>query len=354
MRKRVTIKDIAEEAGVSTGTVHRAIYGKKGVTEEVRQRILDICAKRGYQTNTAASALKRGTVRIAAAFPGPDTNNRFFYDNVWRGFRRQIAELHDYSLEIVELPYYAGTMNDQAAELEACYERYQGELDALITVGHFNAACRQVVHKYVDHGIPVFLACDDTPDCGRIACVQANYEITGRIVAELISSQLPAGSAVLLCAGDVLIPSHYRTVLGFEDYIRENKLDLTVIKIHGYDNADELRSRLMEALINHPEIRGAFSVSARLSVLLADLVAKMNRADEIRVIASDLFQETIQNMEAGIVKNIIYKDPESQAYLATKVMSEYLLKAQKPLNDIQYVESRVIFRSSLSLYTEDR
>ena len=327
MRKRVTIKDIAEEAGVSTGTVHRAIYGKKGVTEEVRQRILDICAKRGYQTNTAASALKRGTVRIAAAFPGPDTNNRFFYDNVWRGFRRQIAELHDYSLEIVELPYYAGTMNDQAAELEACYERYQGELDALITVGHFNAACRQVVRKYVDHGIPVFLACDDTPDCGRIACVQANYEITGRIVAELISSQLPAGSAVLLCAGDVLIPSHYRTVLGFEDYIRENKLDLTVIKIHGYDNADELRSRLMEALINHPEIR---------------------------VIASDLFQETIQNMEAGIVKNIIYKDPESQAYLATKVMSEYLLKAQKPLNDIQYVESRVIFRSSLSLYTEDR
>jgi LacI family transcriptional regulator len=29
MKKRVTIKDIAIEAGVSTGTVHRAIYGKK-------------------------------------------------------------------------------------------------------------------------------------------------------------------------------------------------------------------------------------------------------------------------------------------------------------------------------------
>ncbi|MGN0994339.1 MAG: LacI family DNA-binding transcriptional regulator, partial [Butyricicoccus sp.] len=211
MQKRVTIKDIAEEAGVSTGTVHRAIYGKKGVTEAVRQHILDICAQRGYRTNTAASALKRGTVRIAAAFPGPDKSNHFFYDHVWRGFRRYIAELADYNLEVVELPYYAGTVNDQAAELEACYERYGGEIDALITIGHFNAACRQVVQRYTDHGIPVFLACDDTPDCGRIACVQADYDITGRIVAELISSQLPAGSAVLLCAGDALIPSHFRT-----------------------------------------------------------------------------------------------------------------------------------------------
>lgn len=29
MKSRVTIKDIAAEAGVSTGTVHRALYGKK-------------------------------------------------------------------------------------------------------------------------------------------------------------------------------------------------------------------------------------------------------------------------------------------------------------------------------------
>ncbi|MGN0994700.1 MAG: sugar ABC transporter substrate-binding protein, partial [Butyricicoccus sp.] len=147
---------------------------------------------------------------------------------------------------------------------------------------------------------------------------------------------------------------HFRTVLGFEDYIRENKIDLKVIQINGYANTEELRSRLIDALANHPEIRGAFSVSARLSVQLADLVAELHRADEIRVIASDLFEETIRNMEAGIVKNIIFKDPESQAYLATKVMSDYLLKAQKPSNDIQYVESRVIFKSNLRLYTANR
>ena len=113
MKKRVTIKDIAIEAGVSTGTVHRAIYGKKGVGEEVQKRIIDLCLKHGYRINTVASALKRGNLRIVAAFPAPEGKNRFFYSSVWQGFRRCMAELHDYNIEIVELPYYPGTEHDQ-------------------------------------------------------------------------------------------------------------------------------------------------------------------------------------------------------------------------------------------------
>ena len=58
----MTIKEIAAEAGVSTGTVHRALYGKKGLSEQTRQQILDLCARRGYRANSAASALKRSAL----------------------------------------------------------------------------------------------------------------------------------------------------------------------------------------------------------------------------------------------------------------------------------------------------
>ena len=102
----MTIKEIAAEAGVSTGTVHRALYGKKGLSEQTRQQILDLCARRGYRANSAASALKRSALRIAAAFPGPQEENSYFYGSVWHGFRRCMAELDDYNLEVLELPYY--------------------------------------------------------------------------------------------------------------------------------------------------------------------------------------------------------------------------------------------------------
>ena len=84
-KHRVTIKDIAQEAGVSTGTVHRALYGKKGVSAAVRDRILALCARYGYHANLSASALKHGPVRVAAAFPSMDGLNRFFLHQCMAG-----------------------------------------------------------------------------------------------------------------------------------------------------------------------------------------------------------------------------------------------------------------------------
>lgn len=350
MKKRVTIRDIANEAGVSTGTVHRAIYGKKGVGEELQKKVLDLCLKRGYRVNTAASALKRGTVRVVAAFPGLSRRNRFFYSNVWSGFRRCVAEIRDYNIEIVEVAYYPGTDEDQGAMLFSCYKKYHGEIDALITIGHFDPLCKRVMKTYQEHNIPIFLVCDDAPECGRIACVQADYHMTGSIVAELLSSQLPAGSTVLICAGDESISSHYQTVAGFEDYMTQNKIPLRTLKIYGYESERELSIRLFQELDSHSEIAGAFSVSARLSILLAKEVSDLGRQAQIRVVASDVFPEMIENMEQGIVKNIIYKNPEQQAYLAGKLLMDYVLKSQKPEHEIEYVESQVIFRSSLDMY----
>ena len=177
MKKRVTIKDIAIEAGVSTGTVHRAIYGKKGVGEEAQKRIIDLCLKHGYRINTVASALKRGNLRIVAAFPAPEGKNRFFYSSVWQGFRRCMAELHDYNIEIVELPYYPGTEHDQSEVLFSCYKNYQGEIDALITIGRFDSLCTRVIHDQLQtHRLRTSRLYNDRTDRCRIAVQSAAQE----------------------------------------------------------------------------------------------------------------------------------------------------------------------------------
>lgn len=354
MEHRVTIKEIAAEAGVSTGTVHRALYGKKGLSEQTRQQILDLCARRGYRANSAASALKRSALRIAAAFPGPQEENSYFYGSVWHGFRRCMAELDDYNLEVLELPYYPGTERGQAETLNACFEQYGGKIDALLTVGPTEDTARRAVQRYSSAGAPVFFACDDAEGCGRIACVQADHDMAGRIAAELLSAQLSPGDAVLLCAGDAHTPSHYRMAAGFEAYLRENSVPLTLVRADGYHDKQELALRLRRTLAEDARISGAFSVSARLSVLLADAVAQMGRAGQVRVVASDLFGETVRNMEEGLVQNILYKDPAQQGYLAARLMGDFVLRGIQPPAGVHYVESRVIFKSSLAYYRASR
>jgi DNA-binding LacI/PurR family transcriptional regulator len=54
---RVTIKDIAERAGVSKGAVSYALNGRPGVSDDTRDRILAIADELGWYPNRAARAL---------------------------------------------------------------------------------------------------------------------------------------------------------------------------------------------------------------------------------------------------------------------------------------------------------
>lgn len=52
---KVRMADIAERVGVSTVTVHNALSGQKGVSDEMRERILTAAQEMGYIQNTSAA-----------------------------------------------------------------------------------------------------------------------------------------------------------------------------------------------------------------------------------------------------------------------------------------------------------
>ncbi len=60
MNHKVTLKDVAKEAGVSTQTVSRVINNHPDVSEATRQRIKAIVSKLGYSPNIIARSLIQG------------------------------------------------------------------------------------------------------------------------------------------------------------------------------------------------------------------------------------------------------------------------------------------------------
>lgn len=72
-----TIKDIAEEAGVSYATVSRALNNKYGVKPDTRKRVEAVARARGYTPNAIARGLvKQETHSIGLIIP--DISNPFF------------------------------------------------------------------------------------------------------------------------------------------------------------------------------------------------------------------------------------------------------------------------------------
>jgi len=64
--RRVTIADVAADAGVGVGTVSRVLNGSEQVRESTQRAVLDSIDRLGYRPSHAAAALVRGTPRTVA------------------------------------------------------------------------------------------------------------------------------------------------------------------------------------------------------------------------------------------------------------------------------------------------
>ena len=79
MAGRVTISDVAREAGVSLMTVSRVVNGKEEISPATRQRVLNVIEQMGYRPSGIARGLatqRTGTLGLVV----PDMANPFFSD----------------------------------------------------------------------------------------------------------------------------------------------------------------------------------------------------------------------------------------------------------------------------------
>ncbi len=67
MARRVSIRDVAREAGVSVTTVSHALNGKGRLNPETRRRVLEVAEQLGYRPNPAARSLVSGRTGLIAA-----------------------------------------------------------------------------------------------------------------------------------------------------------------------------------------------------------------------------------------------------------------------------------------------
>jgi len=347
MDKRTTITDIAKSAGVSIGTVHCALNGKPGVSEQTRRRITELARRMDYRPNAVAASLKRKEIRIAAAFPGATEESRYYYSFIWQGLRDSIRARSDYNIALVEVPFYKGA-NSQANELSAVLETER--IDGLITTGYTDMRGMTAVQGFVQKGVPVVLVGDDNPESGRLFCVQPDYQIIGRTLAELLTRQIGKDGGILICAGDVIVPSHYLILQGFDAYLSENGYKNPVYKVHESGDQRMVYGHLVRELNERSGLEGCWSVNARSSVLLGRALEETGRAGDLAAIGSDLFEENARFLKDGVFTNLLYKNPYAQAYTAVRHLAGRLIRDERPLQDVIFIGSEIIFRSSLPMY----
>ena len=92
-----TIKDIADLAGVSRGTVDRVLNNRGAVSPETAEKVLEIVRALDYRPNKAGIALAAQKKKYRIGVILFSEHNPFF-DEVMEGVRKKAAELQDYGI----------------------------------------------------------------------------------------------------------------------------------------------------------------------------------------------------------------------------------------------------------------
>lgn len=126
MSRDLTMKDIAERAGVSVATVSRVLNNTKPVSSELKNKVLDVVKETGYKPNALARSLikqRTGTIGVII----PDVDNETFADLI-KGIEL-ITDKNDYVILVTN------TMGEVKKELEMFNLFEEKRLDGIIFSG---------------------------------------------------------------------------------------------------------------------------------------------------------------------------------------------------------------------------
>ena len=338
-----TIKEIAELAGVSRGTVDRVINNRGAVNPATEKRILEIIESLDYQPNKAGMALAAQKRRIKIGLVLFEEDNPFF-NMVEAGIREKMAELDIYgiSYETVRCSY------DPDEQLKALEEVIDAGVDGILLAPCDDVRIRDLINEQWEKGIPTATYNTDLSESKRIAYVGADNAVCGRTAAALLGLLTGGSAKVGIVSGSSAVLGHKKRIRNFTDYKSEGIEILDIIQNRDDDRVS--RQKVCQMLEKHPDIDAVAFFSGGVyggCQGLLDYEADHPEHKAPIVIAFDEVPSTVEMMKRDVITACICQQPMLQGALALEYLANYIVNGSLPEEEVTHTELTIRIKESL-------
>jgi len=173
VRRAASIKDVAEEAGVSATTVSHVLSGKRPVNAQTAARVRDVVDRLGYLPASLARSLQAGSTSVIGLLV-PDISNAFFSE-LAKGVEDTAHEL-GYGVILCNTEF------DAARE-----DRYLGLIRSRFVDGIVYAAGSAPSQRRLESLLgqfPIALADEEVEGLEQMPFATADHRAGGRLVGE--------------------------------------------------------------------------------------------------------------------------------------------------------------------------
>ncbi|KQS33531.1 substrate-binding domain-containing protein [Dyadobacter sp. Leaf189] len=350
-KKIVRIKDIAERAQTSKGTVDRVLHNRGRVADDVRERILSIIKELNYEPNFIAQSLKsQRTYNLAVLVPDPAL------DPYWQaprlGLEKAEKELRQYGLSITQFIF---DPHDDQSFIERAQEVTAEKPDGLLIAPVFYKEVLPFFKEWADMNIPYVLFNTQIEHVNPLCYIGQDSYRSGSLAAKILSFGLQSSGSILIAHinEDISNSAHLITKEeGFKDYFKSlgNGRSFEVISREVHFSDEEGPDRELDAIRSkNPDLKAIYVTNSKAFEVAAYL--EKNSLKDIKLVGYDLVEANLDYLNKEVIHFLINQNPLGQGYWGIHQLANHLV-FKKEVAPIKFLPLDIITKENLDYYLD--
>lgn len=331
----ITIKEIAQLAGVSRGTVDRVLNHRGSVNPETTERVLRIVRELDYTPNAAAKRLSilKKQLRFSCILFDP-IKNPFFLDLI-AGIKSKQVAFADYGIHIQT--FYTD-IDDPESQIKAIDSAVSTKCDGLVITASNHPMIVDRLKSLTQSGLPIVTANNDIPECGRLAYVGSDDYKCGQTAGGIMRLITDMEANVGIVESSQWALSDQKRIEGFQNRVLSNDSRIKVVDIISNHN-DEIVSYLKtkELIEIHPEINALYLCSVGIKGACR-AVQEAGKKGKIKIICHDTTPSICSLIEDRTIAATIEQQPFIQGTKPLDILLDYISMGIRPKQDVFHTE----------------
>ena len=345
-----TIKDIAQMAGVSAGTVDRVLHNRGDVSQKSKEKVQKVLDEINYQPNVFAiglAAKKKYTITCMI----PYYVEHDYWHSVAIGIERARQELRPFNVSVDYLHYKHG---DRKSYQDACQKIEKSNTDALLLAPNFREDTLSMLAYLKDKNIPFAFIDFDIEEAKALKYIGQDSYKSGYIAAKILMRNYQQGQELILFLNNNKDnPAEIqmkRRLEGFMKYISEEHKDIAIHEVILNKNNPEKNNEILSDFFRkHPKAPVGAVFNSR--VYQVGHYLREKRQNMTGLIGYDLLRNNTELLKSGEVTYLIGQRPGLQGYCGVKTLCDNIV-FKKSVEPLKYMPIDILIKENIDFYFE--
>ncbi len=349
MTEKIRIKDIAERAGVSVGTVDRVLHNRPNVSKPAREKIEKALAEMNYQPNVYASALAYNKSYIFYLVI-PKHESEAYWEEIEEGAKKAIETRRDFHIE-TKILYYERF--DEESYNKISVQCLAENPDGVVVVPSTLDLTRQFTDKLHAQQIPFVMLDSFMPDLNPLSFFGQDSFRSGYFAARVLMLIANKEKKIALMKrsmdGRVTSKQQANREVGFRHYMVDHypQIEICEMKLPMSASRKEYDNILTKFFNEHTDIHHCITFGSKAHIV-GDYLLRFNKR-EVQIMGYDMVDKNAVCLEQGSISFLIAQHAYQQGYCCVDTLFKAIV-LKKKVSPINYMPIELLTKENMKFY----